>query len=204
MASTVLFPGTVLPMHVTDIETLMLLEDAIAKDGLVGVVKLDPQAGPTHDGAAVCEVGCAGRIIHAEKLPNGPYNVLIQGLQRMRLVEEIPGVRPYRCFRVELIAEPNEIALESAWRELGRLESCMMSLRSSLADGDAQLCEVLRSTPDPVQIADVLAAAVISNSDLQQQLLAAQDVGQRLAMLIDGLAEVMIREGHPPKEAQMN
>lgn len=204
MASTVLFPGTVLPLHVTDSDTLLLLEDAIAEEGIVGVVKLDPRGGPTPAQANVYNVGCAGRIIHAEKLPNGSYNVLIQGVQRVRLIEELAEARPYRRFRAELIPLPTEEALGSASRELGRLESCIMSLRSSLEDRDSQLCEVLRSTPDPVQLADVLSAAVISDSDLQQRLLAAQDVRQRLKMLIDGLAEVMVREGEPPKEAQMN
>lgn len=203
MATTVLFPGTVLPLHVTDSDIVLLLEDAIASEAIVGVVRLDPTSGPTESLAKVCAVGCVGRIIHAEKLANDSYNVLIQGVQRMNIIKEIPSER-YRRFHVELMPLPTEKDLEEASLELGRLESCIMSLRTSLEDKDAQLGEVLRSTPDPVQIADVLAAAVISDSDLQQKLLAAQKVRNRIQMLIDGLAEVMVRVGEPPKTAQMN
>jgi Lon protease-like protein len=204
LASTVLFPGTVLPLHVTDRDTIALIEDALALDGVVGVVMVDEATGPSRGRPALQEVGCAGRIIHSEKLPNGPCNVLIQGVQRIRLHEEIRAPGAYRRFRTELVPLPTEDALGSASRELGRLESCIMSLRSALEDRDEQLGELLRSTPDPVQLADVLAAAVIQDTALQQRLLAAQDVGQRLRMLIDGLADVMVREGEPPKEAQMN
>ncbi len=204
LASTVLFPGTVLPLHVTDPDTISLVEEALAHDKLVGVVKIDESAGPYSARPRVCAVGCAGRIIHSEKLPSGPYNVLIEGVQRIRVVEELPGTGACRRFRTELIPGPGDDALAGAWRELGRLESCIMSLRSWLEDRDEQLCEVLRSTPDPVQLADVLGAAVVQETALQQRLLEAQDVRQRLAILIDGLTDVMVRDGEPPRTGQVN
>ncbi len=204
LASTVLFPGTVLPLHVTDPDGVALIEEALAHDKLLGVAMIDESAGPCGARPSVCRVGCAGRIIHSEKLPAGPYNVLIQGVQRIRVGEELPGGGACRRFRAELIPAPADEALAGASRELGRLESCIMSLRSWLEDRDEQLCEVLRSTPDPVQLADVLAAAVVQETALQQRLLEAQDVRQRLRILIDGLTDVMLRDGEPPKAAQMN
>jgi Lon protease-like protein len=204
LSSTVLFPGTVLPLHVTDPDSVALVEDALAGDGVVGVVMIDDAAGPSRGHPAVHPVGCAGRIIHSEKLPAGPYNVLIQGLERVRLVREVDSRPAYRRFRVEIIPDPGEAALLGASRELGRLESCIMSLRSALEDRDAQLCEVLRSTPDPVRLADVLAAAVIQDIELQQRLLATPVLEHRLELLIDGLAEVMVKDGEPPRDSKMN
>jgi Lon protease-like protein len=203
LSSTVLFPGTVLPLHVTDPDSLVLLEDVLASDGFLAVAMID-ETGPKRGRPTTHDVGCAARVIHSERLPSGPHNVLIQGVQRVRFVGEVDAKPSYRRVRADLVPDPDEAALESASRELGRLESCLMSLRSSLEDRDAQLCEVLRSTPDPVQLADVLAAAVIQDSLLQQRLLGAQDLRQRLRMLIDGLMDVMVRDGEPPKQAQMN
>jgi Lon protease-like protein len=204
LSSTVLFPGTVLPLHVTDPDSLVLVEDVLASDGCLAVAMIDDAGAPGRDRPRTHDVGCAARIIHSEKLPSGPYNVLIQGVQRVRFIGEVDAKPHYRRMRAELVPEPNEAALGHASRELGRLESVILSLRSSLEDRDAQLCEVLRSTPDPVQLADVLSAAVVQDSLLQQRLLAAQDLRQRLRLLIDALMDVMVRDGEPPKQAQMN
>lgn len=204
MDSTVLFPGTVLPLHVTDARTLALIEDALAGDGSLGVALIDPAGERSRESPQLCTVGSLGRIIHAERLPAGSYNVLIQGMQRIRFVEELASPRAYRRFRAELIPDPTEAALGGASRELGRLESCIMSLRSSVEERDPELCEVLRSTPDPVQLGDVLAAAVVSDVGVQQRLLEAQDFAERLGLLIDVLTDVMVRDGEPPKHSQMN
>lgn len=73
-----------------------------------------------------------------------------------------------------------------------------------MREADAQLCEVLRSTSDPVQLADVLAAAVVQNPQVQQQLLSTLDVSARLNHLIDILAEHMIKKGTVPLHARSN
>ncbi len=202
--TTVLFPGTVLPLHVTDAETSSLVAEVTATDRLVVVVKVAAVTEASTNRPRLCEFGCLGSIIHAEKLPSGSYNVLIQGLQRVRLIQEITGEQIYRRFRVEIIPGASDVDLLRASKQLGRLESCIMSLLSAFSGSDEQLCEVLRSTPDPVQLADVLAAAAISNSELQQRLLATTDLEERLRALIDGLADVMVRIGVPPKAAQRN
>ena len=80
----------------------------------------------------------------------------------------------------------------------------MLSLRSAVAETDAQLVEVLRSTADPLELADILAATLVSEPEVQQTLLAAGELRVRLSRLIDLLADVMVRIGAPPRTAQLN
>jgi Lon protease-like protein len=200
----VLFPGTVLPLHVFEPRYVDMVTDALAGDRTLAIVMLKDEAAEAESAAPIHDVACAGRIIHADRLDNGRYNILLQGMHRVRLLEELPLERAYRRFRAEIIPRPSEAELVRASRELGRMQSCVLSLRSSVAESDEQLVEVLRSTPDPVQLADILSAAVVSDSALQQSLLAEADFQSRLKSLIDALADVMVRTGAPPREAQMN
>jgi uncharacterized protein len=208
LPKAVLFPGTVLPLHVFEPRYRQMIADALAGDKTIAIVlikegsdgadgQLEPQA-PIHD------VACAGRIIHADELEDGRYNILVQGAARVRLREELALEKPYRRFTAEIIERPGDAEQHSASRELARLQSCVLSLRTSVQESDAQLVEVLRSTSDPVLLADILSAAVIADAAVQQYLLSELDFAARLRTLIDALAEVMVRSGAPPKEAQMN
>ncbi len=207
LPKAVLFPGTVLPLHVFEPRYRQMVADALEGDRAIAIVLIEGgEAGDEVQTAPapIHEVACAGRIIHADKLEDGRYNILLQGVTRVRLLEELPLDKPYRRFRAEPIAGPGDAELARASRELARLQSCVLSLRSSVQESDAQLVEVLRSTSDPVQLADILSAAVVSDVDLQQRLLAERDFATRVRTLIDVLAEVMVKTGEPPKELQMN
>ncbi len=203
LPSTVLFPGTVLPLHIFEPRYRRMVADVLAGDASLALV-MQRSDGPPGDEPLLHEVGCLGRIIHADELEGGRYNILLQGSHRVRLLEELPREKPYRRFRANIIERPSGRDLGCAAQELGRLQSCVLSLRQSLETRDEQLCEVLRSTSDPIQLADVLAAAVVSDCDLQQHLLACESFAERVRALIDALADVMVRTGEPPKEARMN
>lgn len=202
LPSTVLFPGTVLPLHIFEPRYRTMVADALASDKAMAIVMVkDDGPRDMHTPPAVHDVATAGRIIHAETLPDGRFNILLHGLQRVRLLEELNEERPYRTFRASLIPQPGEAQLERASRELGRLQSCVLSLTNALETKDEQLVEVLRATPDPVQLADILSAAVVSDSALQQRLLAQDDFGYRVNKLIDVLADFMVRVGPSPRSA---
>ncbi|MEK7705910.1 MAG: LON peptidase substrate-binding domain-containing protein, partial [Myxococcota bacterium] len=200
---TVLYPGTVLPLRVCEKPYCDLVNDALAGDSSIAVVLR--KMGEAQGGASPLHaVAGAGRIIHAEKLEGGHFNILVHGLHRVRLVEELPRERSYRRFRSEVIPAPDRAQLAAAGGELARLQSCVLSLRSAVAETDAQLVEVLRSTADPLELADILAATLVSEPEVQQTLLAAGELRVRLSRLIDLLADVMVRIGAPPRTAQLN
>ena len=189
LPTAVLFPGIVLPLHIDDPCYCELIADALEKNGVLAVAMI--QHGQDGDAPPLCEIAGAGQIIHAEKLDGGDYNVLIQGLDRVRLLEELPKSHSYRRFKAEIIPKPSPDETDAAKNELVRLESCVMNLVSTIAGSDAQLVEVMRATPDPIQLVDFLSATVVQDIDTQQEILAAVDLKTRLAKLIDVLVDVL-------------
>lgn len=194
LPNTVLFPGTVLPLHIFEPRYRQMVMDVLEGDALIAVALVRPGSDltgtpPIHDIA-----GC-GRVIHSEKLGDGRYNILLQGIERVRLAKELETTKLYREFRAEVISRPNEDKMRAAESELAKLQSCVLSLRTMVGEKDAPLIEVLRSTSDPLELADILAASLISDSSLQQKVLASDDLSARLETLIDVLAEVMLHLG---------
>lgn len=201
LPSTVLFPGTVLPLHVIERRYVDMIANVIRNDEGIAIAMLAPDADPSAPCAPVYGIACAGRIVHYERLPGLAYNVLIHGLDRVRLVEELPLDGGFRRFAAQRVWTTNT---GQAGPELARLQSFVVSLRNSVARTDQQLVEVLRATADPIELADILSAVLVNDPLTRQKLLATPDLRARLRALIDSVAEVMIRIGEPPAAARMN
>lgn len=199
----VLFPGIVLPLHVFEPRYRNLVADALAADAHVIIAMLRPgwqqQAVP-----AVAEVGCVARIIHADRLARGEYNILLQGVDRAELLEEAPPRGGYRRFVARLIPRATPASLVAARAELVELRSCVVALSRAVAQTDQQLLEVLRSTADPLELVDILAAVLVPDPLRQQALLATPDFRTRLVRLNETLAEAMVRLGPVPGARQLN
>ena len=203
LPDTVLFPGVVLPLHIFEQRYRDLVADAMATHRYMVVAMVKPDADAA-SAPPLCDVGCMAHIIHADKLGNGRYNILVQGSERVRLLEEVPSSRSYRCFRTEIIPRPGVQAVQAAHVELARLQSCVMSLRHAVADTDEDLVEVLRATSDPIALTDILSAVLVSEPARQQRLLATPELRHRLIHLMDSMAEVMLRYGAPTSAAKSN
>src|SRR4051812_18706134 len=110
LPNVVLFPATLLPLHIFEPRYRAMVTDALDGDRLIGMVMLRPGWEPQYERTPdVYSVGCAGFITHADKLPDGRYNIMLRGLEKFRIlrerrVHESPAT--YRMAHIESIEEP--------------------------------------------------------------------------------------------------
>ena len=87
--ATVLFPGSVLPLHIFEDRYRAMMADALEGDRLIAMALLKPGWEKSYYGRPEIEpVVCVGQILSQEKLADGKYNLLLQGVVRARVVEE--------------------------------------------------------------------------------------------------------------------
>ncbi|MGH7840538.1 MAG: LON peptidase substrate-binding domain-containing protein [Steroidobacteraceae bacterium] len=97
----VLFPGVVAPLHIFEPRYREMIADVSSSHGLIGMTMLkgnwerDYYANPD-----LYEVGCAGRIGALKRLPDGRYNLLLEGLAEFKILHEMRD-HPYRTAEVE-------------------------------------------------------------------------------------------------------
>ena len=75
--------------------------DALKVGRIIGMIQPDYDKTPKDDGKqqidpAVYTVGCAGRIASFEETEDGRLLIVLKGLLRFRVVEEVEGVAGYR------------------------------------------------------------------------------------------------------------
>jgi uncharacterized protein len=84
LPGALLFPRGQLPLHIFEPRYRAMVRDALSTNQLIGMVQPRDESEPP----ALFEVGCIGRIVGAEELEDGRFNIVLEGLARFRIAEE--------------------------------------------------------------------------------------------------------------------
>ena len=106
LPNVVLFPNVFLPLHIFEPRYREMVADALAGDRMIGMVLLRPGWDRDYEGRPpIYAIGCSGVLTHAERLPDGCYNLVLRGIERFRILEEDHALS-YRRAVVEPLREP--------------------------------------------------------------------------------------------------
>jgi Lon protease-like protein len=180
LQDTTLFPHAARPLIVFEARYRAMVADALKGDRIIGMVRLRPGFEADYEGRPPIDaVGCAGRIIESELLPDGRYTIVLAGFTRFRVTSEDQS-RPYRLARVQAIPDAGMAAADQpalrASRE--RLEELLSVVG----------IELKQAPPDDAQVVDTLAQYLEMSSDRRQQLLEMDGPLRRARALIDMLS----------------
>ncbi|HEY8506258.1 MAG TPA: LON peptidase substrate-binding domain-containing protein [Gemmataceae bacterium] len=188
LPSLVMFPHALQPLHVFEPRYRRMTADTLAADRLIAPVLLKPGWEKDYDDRpAVEKVACLGRVVAHHQLPDGRYNLLVRGLSRVRLVEEIDSAKPYRTARVELLPDvpPPVTPQLGEWRR--RLSELVLPRLSGSEPARGQLRQLFHSDLPLGALCDILAFALPLPLDCKQALLEEPDVRARVYLLLDRL-----------------
>ena len=145
-----LFPQMVLPLHIFEPRYLELLQDCLAGDRRFVIAQplteeadqlSETRPGYVHNGEAppLHSVGAVGEIVAAQELPDARWNILLQGQERVELVEELSeNPAAYRLFRARQLPD-YPLSAES---DLDSLTQRLRDVVTQLGSGDKSLAEV--------------------------------------------------------------
>src|ERR1041384_4418581 len=88
LPNLVLFPHVMQPLHIFEPRYRAMTADALASDRFIALVLPIPGDEDPETPPALHSVGCLGRIVADQKLPDGRYNILLRGYARIRIVKE--------------------------------------------------------------------------------------------------------------------
>lgn len=188
LPNLVMFPHAVLPLHIFEMRYRAMTRDALAGPRLIAMATLAPGYEPDYDGnPGIWPVGCLGRIIDEERLPDGRFNFLLHGVARIRFGLELPS-DPYRRAKFEVLADrPADAAHTTIMRQ------ALGSLYELLAENDQVPVEPLARIGSREatlgETADLIAHALAAEPKQKQELLEELDVGRRavkVAALLQG------------------
>ncbi|MCE9670898.1 LON peptidase substrate-binding domain-containing protein [Myxococcus stipitatus] len=189
LPSAVLFPHTVIPLHIFEPRYRAMVRDALATDRVIALAQLEEGWEGRYEGRPPMQsMMCAGVIAWEEEVEDGRFNILLQGISRIRMVSELSGDKAYREVRAQVLPDapyqgPEEERLRQAVFELaGRVPPTF---------AESLLPVAARATGG--MLADVVASAIVPEADRRQALLAELDVKRRLDAVLDDVGELIAR-----------
>jgi Lon protease-like protein len=203
LPNLVLFPHAVQPLHIFEPRYRQLMEDALAGDRLMAMALLQPGwEEHYHDRPPIHPVVCLGHVGTEQRLPDGRFNLLLHGLSRARVLEEVPTDRLYRTARVKLLpdvaVEPHGLD-KTLCREVGEQ---VMDCYAGRGEALEQVQRLLAGGLPLGILCDVFAFALPLDVDVKRSLLEEPDVARRARILVEKLRDLRgaagTRRSFPP------
>jgi ATP-dependent Lon protease len=197
---TALFPKMVLPLVIMQGESIQLVDEAMSKDRIVGLLAArqtteeenrdahggTSSAGPKAAGESpdldpekqLGAVGTSAMILRMAKSQENQTQMLVQGLNRFR-VESFDQQKPYLVARVTYLTEDEtrDKETEALMTNLLNLFSKIVELSPGLPD---EVAAMAKGIQEPGTLANMITSTINSTAAQKQQILEIDAVKQRL------------------------
>ena len=184
LPNIVLLPKMYVPLHIFEPRYRQMVIDAAMMGNCIGMVLFKEGWQENYYGnPAVYAMGCVGRIVSRQNLPDGRFNIMLQGLCRYTIIEEEWDRAAYRLTRIMPVPQQCSEPLSREVRA-----DLLATLHESLVD-DGRDHTLLRNGLDSELSDDVLVNTLSASLDFtpleKQLLLEADTVWQRARRLSD-------------------
>ena len=184
----VLFPNTILRLHVFEPRYVALLEDCMDGDKLMSIPQLKAQQ--MRGGVpAIHSISGLGMVVHCEALEDNRYNIIVLGLRRLNIQEELSSDKPYRIAKAEVLAEnwqAESFDISSIQRLLTQVVVQNPQLSGSI---EVLLKEELSS----YKVLNILAHILFREAKKRQIFLEQSLLQERASLIEEVLADLLMR-----------
>ena len=127
LSNFIFFPQTTVPLNVFEPRYIQMVDDAMKGDRIIGMVqpKKSNQTIPI-----LYNVGCAGKIISFNETEDGRYLIVLDGISRFKILEELNNDKLYRECKVNFDNFSNDINNQKEEIKFSDLQLIFKNLKS--------------------------------------------------------------------------
>jgi len=174
-----LFPKMVLPLVVMQRESIQLIDEAMSKDRIIGLLVAQKQTEAVpYPKEHLARVGTSALILKMAKSDDNRAQLLVQGLSRFEVTDFVEG-KPFYRARVRHLEEKefkdNEI--EALMHNLVELFIKIVEFSPGLPQ---EIGGMAKSIKEPGTLADMVASTINTTQEEKQNVLEIIDIKKRL------------------------
>ena len=181
LRGVVIYPMMWLPLPIGQERSIRLVEKTLPDNRIIALVTSkdedvdEPTAGQIHP------IGTAAQVHRVLKTPDGTMRLLVQGLERIRILEYTQE-QPFLRARIEMIPEVMEegIEMEALMRAVQELFRKLIDLEPQMPD---ELAVMSINVEDGKQLAYLVASSMRLKVDEAQRILEMDSVREKLLRL---------------------
>ena len=127
LSNFIIFPETTVPLNIFEPRYIQMIDDVMKGEKIIGMIqpKNSNQAIPT-----LYSVGCAGKIKSFNETEDGRYLIVLVGIARFKIIEELKNEKLYRECKVNFDEFLNDTNFQKEDIKFSDLELIFKNLKS--------------------------------------------------------------------------
>ena len=127
LSNFIFFPQTTVPLNIFEPRYIQMVDDAMKADRIIGMV----QPKKTNQTIPILyNVGCAGKITSFNETEDGRYLIVLDGISRFKILEELNNDKLYRECKVNFDKFSNDMNNQKEEIKFSDLELIFKNLKS--------------------------------------------------------------------------
>ncbi len=208
LARALLLPGSQLPLNIFEPRYLAMIDDALTHDRVVGMIQphSEQPIGGVRVGSGGLDrpelygVGCLGRLISFSETGDGRYHIVLNGVCRFKVREELPVTTLYR----QVVADFTPFAQDLTPQDTDRIDrpGLLADLKNYLEQQKLSAdWKAVENTPTE-DLVNMLAMNCPFELSEKQALLEVPDIAGRAATLMT-LLQMAVAGTSPPQDSTL-
>ena len=191
LPNLVMFPHVMQALHIFEPRYRAMIEEALEDDRLIALGVLAPGWEQNYEGRPPLRTtACLCRIATHQRTKQGTYNVLVLGVRRIRVVQELPPKKLFRVVEAELLddIDADEESPEAAARLQQELLAAFKQAMPKIPNAYEQLDELLGSQISLGMLTDIVSYTIDLDLEVKVRLLEEMHVFRRAQLLLEAIA----------------
>jgi len=191
LPGAVLLPHGLVPLHIFEPRYRKMTRDCADGLRVLALANIPDDRAAAEKPPRVAPIVGVGVLARMDALPDGRFNIVLRGILRARIEEELVSREPYRLVRAVAL---DSTMGASAAAKANDLKRVVLALSAALRNEESQaLAQLASRAADPGDLADIVAGALLPSPRERQAVLDALDVGDRLDMVTQAAAAALAR-----------
>jgi len=190
LRDTLLFPQAIMPLAVARPRSVELVNDALRERKVIGVVT---QRDPATEDPVESDLYAVGTLTHIHKMfkfPDGSLRLVVQGVQRFRVLR-VTQYSPFLKAEIELLPDEmpaGDVEIKGLTQSVLGFFQRVAELSPTLSD---ELATLASTVQEPHRLADFIASNLPTLNTAQKQgILETIDIKARL----DGINRILVKD----------
>ena len=191
LPQAVLFPNTILRLHVFEPRYVQLLEDCLEGNRFMAIPRLSPGWEEHPPPPRICPVAGVGFVLHSAPVQDRRYNIALLGMGRIRIAGEVSTEKMYRIARGELL-EDSPVPAGELQARLSGLQMLLAQLALQNSELSGLFSPLMEPGLEPAPLVNTLAHLLLRDADSRQACLESDSVLERCSIVEEALASALL------------
>ncbi len=128
LSNFIIFPGTTVPLNIFEPRYIQMIDDCMKSHRIIGMIQ--PKKSGDLKKPDLYDVGCSGKITSFNETEDGRYLIILNGITRFKISEEILSKKLYRVCKVNYENFSNDVNQKKEDLKFSNLELIFKDLKS--------------------------------------------------------------------------